>query len=136
MDHLKYPENAPEKKNRFRKFSIIFLLIVFAGLLAYYFICGFTYSEGTRSGVLTKVSKRGFIFKTYEGEMNVGGLNQGDGTIMPMVVFKFSVRDEAVYDSLEKAQGHKIVLHYKEVLKSFFWQGDSDYFIYQVSSVH
>lgn len=125
-----------KKKNKFTKFLLYFLLILIAGFSLYYIICGLTYSEGTRSGVLTKVSKKGIIFKTYEGELNVGGLNQGDGTIMPLSIFKFSAREKSLYDQLEAAQGKKVVLHYKQVIKNFFWQGESDYFVYQVSPVN
>lgn len=125
-----------KKKSKFRKFLVYFLLILIATFALYYFICGLTYSEGTRSGVLTKVSKKGVIFKTYEGELNIGGLNQGDGTIMPLSIFKFSAREKSLYDQLEAAQGKKVVLHYKQVIKNFFWQGESDYFVYQVTSVN
>ncbi len=122
-------------KSRFKKFFRISVLLLVVSAIVYYLICGMTYSEGTRSGVLTKVSKRGYIFKTYEGELNIGGLNQGEGTIMPLSVFKFSVQDKKIYDVLEKEQGKKVVLHYKEVFKSLFWQGDSDYFVHGVSVV-
>lgn len=120
-------------RSRFKKFFRISVLLVLASAILYYVICGMTYSEGTRSGVLTKISKRGYIFKTYEGELNIGGLNQGEGTIMPLSVFKFSVQDKKIYSLLENEQGKKVVLHYKEVFKSFFWQGDSDYFVHNVS---
>jgi hypothetical protein len=76
-------------KRRFRKIIIIFTLSLIVGLWLFYLICGLAYSDGTRSGVLTKVSRKGYVFKTYEGEMNIGGFNQGDGTIMPAVIFKF-----------------------------------------------
>lgn len=120
------------KFSRFFKWAAFTLLVAF---VIYYFICGMTYSEGTRSGVLTKISKRGFVFKTYEGELNVGGLNEGDGTIMPLSIFKFSVNNDDVYKLLEEAQGKKVVLHYKEVIHSFFWQGETNYFVYKASSV-
>ena len=129
-------ENKVPVKNKFKKFAFISLVIILLIATAYYFICGLTYSEGTRSGVLTKVSKKGYVFKTYEGELNIGGLNQGDGTIMPLSLFKFSVNDKAVYDSLERNQGKKVVLHYKQIIKNFFWQGESDYFVHQVTYVH
>lgn len=124
-----------KKKNKFRKFLIWSSLILVTGFFIYYFICGLTYSEGSRSGVLTKVSRKGVVFKTYEGELNVGGLNQGDGTIMPLSIFQFSVREKSVYDQLEASQGKKVVLHYKQVIKNFFWQGESDYFVYSITSV-
>jgi hypothetical protein len=123
------------KKSKFRKFAFIFFISLIAIWFIYYFVCGLTYSEGTRSGILTKVSKKGYVFKTYEGELNIGGLNQGDGTIMPLYIFKFSVRDKEVYNQLESSEGKKIVLHYKQVIKNFFWQGETDYFVYQVSAV-
>lgn len=123
------------RTSRLKKFLGISALILILALAAYYFICGITYSEGTRSGVLTKISKRGYVFKTCEGELNVGGLNQGDGTIMPLSLFKFSVKQDSIYKQLELLQGKKVIVHYKEVIKSFFWQGDSNYFIYQVTTV-
>jgi hypothetical protein len=125
-----------KKKNKFRRFLVWFFLVIIAGFFIYFFICGLTYSEGTRSGVLTKVSKKGVVFKTYEGELNVGGLNEGDGTIMPLSIFRFSARDKALYDQLEAKQGRKVVLHYKQVIKNFFWQGESDYFVYAISAVN
>lgn len=127
--------NLTNKAGRFGRFMRVSLLIVFLSLVIYYIVCGFTYSEGTRSGVLTKISKRGYVFKTNEGELNVGGLNQGDGTIMPLSIFRFSVENDSIYRLLELEQGKKIVLHYKEVYKSFFWQAETDYFVYKVSFV-
>ncbi|MDI1353676.1 MAG: hypothetical protein PSX36_02070 [bacterium] len=127
---------APETKNKtsgFTKFIRIAILLLLVSLVSYYFICGITYSEGTRSGVLNKISKRGYVFKTREGEMNIGGLNQGEGTIMPLSIFKFSVKQDSIYDQLEQLQGKKVVVHYKEVIKSFFWQGDTNYFVYKVN---
>lgn len=123
-------------KRKFRKFSLIFLSGLILVGAAYYFICGMTYSEGTRSGVLTKVTKKGYIFKTYAGELNIGGLNQGDGTIMPATIFKFSISDDKVYTDLELAQGKKVILHYKEKIHAFFWQGDTDYFIHKITWVN
>lgn len=127
---------APEKKRRGRKFLIWTILILILAAVAYYFICGMSYSEGTRSGILTKVSKKGFLFKTYEGELIIGGLNQGDGAILPGAIFNFSIRDKDVYDKLEADQGRKVILHYKQVLKSFFWQGETEYFVHKVTFVN
>ncbi|MBA2610605.1 MAG: 6-phosphogluconate dehydrogenase [Bacteroidetes bacterium] len=114
---------------------MFFLLFVILFLFIYYFICGITYSEGTRSGVLIKVSKKGYVFKTFEGELNIGGVNQGEGTFMPMTIFKFSTTKKPIYDSMENYQGHKVVLKYRQVVKNFFWQGETDYFVDHVSLV-
>lgn len=127
---------SSRKRSKFKRFLLFFTLGLIVAWFIYYFICGMTYSEGTRSGILTKISHKGFIFKTYEGELNVGGFSQGDGTILPTSIFNFSVRDKKVYDKLEQMQGHKVVLHYRQVMKNFFWQGETDYFIYDVGEFH
>ena len=115
-----------------RRVLIVSFLIIAAGLAIAYFVCGMTYSEGTRTGILMKVSRKGFVFKTYEGEMNIGGISDGQGTIMPATVFRFSVADDGVYRKLEQHQGARVTVRYKEVIHSFFWQGDTNYFIQEV----
>ena len=134
MESAAHTPSTPKK--RFRRIFIVSLLVIVFGLWIFYLICGITYSEGTRSGILTKVSKKGFVFKTFEGEINIGGINQGDGTIMPATVFKFSVYDEKTYHKLDSMQGKKVVVTYKQVLKNFFWQGESDYFIHDVRGMN
>lgn len=127
-------EQKPLKKKggKFLRYASLFTLLA---AIIYYFICGMTYSEGTRSGILTKVSKKGVIFKTYEGELIVGGINDGDGAILPAKTFAFSISDKKIYDILEADQGSKVVVHYKQVFKNFFWQGDTDYFVHEVTLV-
>jgi hypothetical protein len=73
------------------------------------FMLWWSYSEGERAGVLQKFSKRGWICKTYEGELAqyvVGG-------VAPQI-WHFSVRDPAVADQLHKAVGQQLRVHYKE----------------------
>jgi hypothetical protein len=123
------PVSPKPRRHTARRFLLIAASILIVGLLVYYFICGMAYSEGTRSGVLIKISHKGYVFKTYEGEMNIGGFNQGDGTIMPAMMFRFSVADDSVYKKLDAMQGHKIVVRYKEVIHNFFWQGETPYFV-------
>ena len=125
------PDTTPPKRrrHRFRNFMIAVLLLALLGFVIYYFVAGMTYSEGTRSGVLVKISRKGYVFKTYEGELNEGGFTEGAGTIMPTRIFRFSVNDKLVYQTLDSMQGHKVVLRYKEVIHSFFWQGETNYFV-------
>ena len=63
-----------------------------------------SYSTGSRAGVPVKFSRKGVIFKTYEGELNVGGLtNSSEGAIPTS--WKFSVRrsDENVHRDINRA---------------------------------
>ena len=82
-----------------------------------------------------KFSRKGVVFKTYEGELNVGGLtNSGDGAIP--TTWEYSVRrsEERVLSELERAMSdHKRVkLHYAEKYVQFFWRGDTKYFVHKV----
>lgn len=89
------------------------------------------YSEGERTGVVTKLSKKGYFWKTWEGEMNLGGMSDnGGGTAVPNV-WKFSVTDEAVVQQMLPATtgAKRVTLKYTEVWKSSFAQGETDYLI-------
>jgi hypothetical protein len=70
---------------------------------------GLSYSDGERAGVLQKFSRKGWICKTYEGELAVS-YTPG----MAPVLWYFSVRDEAVAAKIKEVQGKRVVLHYNE----------------------
>ena len=98
--------------------------------------CSWTYSEGTRAGQLIKITKKGFVFKTNEGELNMGGLRVGsanDG--LEGNLWQFSVLDENVLNLLEASEGKRVKLSYKERFKSMPWQGDTNYFIVAVEVI-
>jgi hypothetical protein len=128
-----------EKKSfisRFKRFvlKIVFGVIVLFLLLLW--VCSWTYSEGTRAGQLIKISKKGVVFKTNEGELNMGGLRVGatnDG--LEGNLWRFSVSDEDVLDQLQNMEGERVKLSYKERYKSMPWQGETNYFIYAVETI-
>jgi hypothetical protein len=116
-------------KQKLRKALYIFLGIVVLVLVASVFILNYTYSEGNRAGVLMKFSKKGYIFKTYEGDLNIGGVGNVSGTAQMNQVWQFSVKDQPVADSLMTMEGKKVSLHYRQILKNLWWQGETDYFV-------
>ncbi len=108
----------------------VLLVIVAAGLFLVY--ANWTYSDGTRAGDLIKISKKGYILKTYEGQLKLGGIdltNQDEGL---SDTWSFSVKDKAMYDKLEKLQGQEVVLRYKQINYAMPWQGDTEYYIYEI----
>lgn len=125
-------ENFKTKaKSIFRKF--LFLLI--AGFIlfsaGYYFYRTYTLSEGTRSGLLYKISKKGKIFKTYEGQLQLAG-----STIVTKAsTWDFSVKDAATYSQLQNLEGRNLRVHYKELVNAFPWQGDTDYLVYKAEVI-
>lgn len=89
---------------------VIFLVAGFLLLAAYTWMAlSFSYSEGERAGYLQKFSKRGWICKTWEGELLLTAL---PGTIPEK--FQFSVRDEEVARQLTAAAGKRILVTYSQ----------------------
>lgn len=125
------------KRNKWKKITAVIALIIILLLVAYVFVCGFSFSTGTRTGIVIKLSHKGYVFKTYEGELNLGGVSEGDGTIMPNHIWKFSVdrNNDSIYDVITKTEGKHVRLYYKEVIKNFFWQSETPYLIEKVEVV-
>ena len=105
-------------------FGLLSLLLMFAGYFAFVFYI--PYSEGVRAGELIKLSKKGVIMKTWEGEVSQG--------ISGAQTFSFSVldQDQKVIDDLIKYQGKYVKVTYIERYKTFSWWGDSHYFVTDV----
>ena len=109
---------------------IVFLIIFFVARYSY------TYSEGNRAGRLIKFSKQGFVFKTYEGEMNLGGVtNAANNSMMMNYMWDFSVTNQSVADSLLKLEGKEISVHYKEKMAKLPWRGDTKYIVDRIVEV-
>ncbi len=117
------------KKSSGRKWILILLAVVVAGLGITYLIFNYTYSEGSRAGVLIKFSKKGYVFKTFEGELNIGGMGNIPNTAQVNSIWTFSVRDNATANAMMKLEGKKVSLHYKEVIKNLVWDGETKYFV-------
>ena len=76
--------------------------------------CGENYSNGDRSGIVTKLSQKGLIFKSWEGEMLVALPEEVAGTTEPEK-FAFNVSQEAV-DKVKAAMasGKRVTLVYRQ----------------------
>ena len=112
------------------------ILIGVLCLAAYiYFATAYTYSDGNRAGRLIKFSHKGYIFKTYEGELNLGGINTTNGGVLVNNMWQFSVADKSVADSLSRLEGKDITVHYREKMHAFMWRGDSKYIVDRVMEV-
>jgi hypothetical protein len=120
---------AEEKKSSVSKWLIIFLLVVAVAASITFLVFNYTYSEGNRAGVLIKFSKKGYVFKTYEGELNTGGLGNIPNTAQMNQLWTFSVTNQTTADTLMKLEGRKVSLHYHEIVKNMMWQGDTKYFV-------
>ena len=114
------------KKTLFYILGAIFLLFI-----SYYaFVYFVPYSEGTRSGELIKFSRKGVIFKTWEGEISQG--------ISGAQIFQFSVldKDEDVVKELQENEGKYVKLTYVERYATFIFWGDTTYFVQNVEETN
>ncbi|KAB2876211.1 MAG: hypothetical protein F9K36_03295 [Burkholderiaceae bacterium] len=86
-------------------------LVVLVALVAGYFaiVLNWNYSTGERAGWVQQFSKRGWLCKTWEGELALVSL---PGSTVEK--FYFTVRDEAVAQQINKAMGHRVSLHYEQ----------------------
>ncbi|MCE2870187.1 MAG: hypothetical protein LW714_02085 [Oxalobacteraceae bacterium] len=107
---------------------IVVSLILLSGALtsAYVWLAlSWSYSTGERAGLMQKISRKGWLCKTWEGELLL--------TSMPGAIpekFEFSVRDEELANQLMEHTGQKLVLTYaqhKGIPTSCF--GDTEYFV-------
>jgi hypothetical protein len=106
----------------------LLLFIVGFGLYTYATL-SYSYSKGERVGFVQKLSQRGWLCKTNEGDLamvNIAG-QQAE-------IFHFTVRDDAVAKKIETFAGHKVAIQYEEhrgIPSSCF--GDTTSFVVDVS---
>jgi hypothetical protein len=110
--------------------SLVIGIVVLAALIAGYlaFVINWSYSTGERAGWVQKFSNKGWLCKTWEGELALVSL---PGTSVEM--FYFTVRDDAVAAQVSAVMGRRVSLHYEEKVglpTSCF--GDTRYFVNKV----
>ncbi len=94
----------------FMRFVLAAVAIVLAVLGAWtLFTLNWSYSEGERAGYVQKLSERGWICKTWEGEMAMVTM---PGTVAEK--FYFTVPDDAIAQKINATVGSRVVLHYEQ----------------------
>lgn len=93
------------------KLVLVGLLAAALGGLALWTLAAltFTYSSGERIGYVQKFSRKGWICRTWEGEL---AMTPVPGAVPQ--IFPFTVRDDVVAARLSEAEGKKVSLHYQE----------------------
>ncbi|MEO8911096.1 MAG: hypothetical protein ABI408_12860 [Gemmatimonadaceae bacterium] len=134
------PENPPEtpippvKKKHHRLRTIVLLVVLIPVIVIALWIwvaLGYSYASGQRAGYVQKISKKGWLCKTWEGELAMANL---PGT-MPQI-FAFTVRNDSVARVLERTIGKQVSVTYEQhrgLPTSCF--GETEYFISAVNRV-
>lgn len=89
------------------------------------------YSNGIRIGYIIKISNKGLIFKTNEGELQLGTGNQAS----LQEPFRFSVKDENTLKVIQNNIGNKVELTYNQWLKMPYRIGESSYEINSIKII-
>ena len=121
-----------------RKATTIIITIIIIALIGFiYWRYFFVFAEGTKAGVLNTIQKKGYLFKTYEGQLIQSGFRGAPGTAIQSNEFYFSVTDEKVAQKLMQNSGRDMELHYKRYQGSLPWRGMQLYVIdsiYRISN--
>ncbi len=112
------PDLAPETKpaRRRRRWGLWLVLIVFVLPLCLFaawtwMTLNYSYSSGERAGYVQKISKQGWLCKSWEGELAITSF---PGTAPQL--FRFSVRDDATAKKILDAAGKRVALSYDQHL--------------------
>ena len=126
------PAPVEKKRNKLLIILLSILLIPVVIIALWLWVTlGYTYSMGDRAGYVQKISKKGWICKTWEGELAQANL---PGT-MPQI-FTFTVRSDSIARILEANAGKQVSLTYEQhrgIPTSCF--GDTEYFVTKVQRI-
>lgn len=121
-----------------RKATTIIITVIIIALIGFiYWRYYFVFAEGTKAGVLNTFQKKGYIFKTYEGQLIQTGFRGNPTTAIQSNQFSFSVTDEKVAQKLMENSGKDMELHYKRYIGTLPWRGMQPFIIdsvYQISN--
>jgi hypothetical protein len=93
----------------FKRVVVPLLVLLLLAALYLFVITRWSYSSGERAGWVQKLSNKGWVCKTWEGELSM--------VSMPGATpekFAFTVTDDAVAERITKAMGKRVSLHYNQ----------------------
>jgi hypothetical protein len=130
------PTPPPPKKKWRRKVLILALAIIVVPIVVFslwaWVTLGYVYSTGDRAGYVQKLSKKGWLCKTWEGELN---MVSPPGSMTPQI-FAFTVPSDSLAEILMQDMGKRVSLTYEEhrgIPSSCF--GETGFFVSNVRIV-
>lgn len=113
---------------------VVILVLVASGLTWIALVAD--YSDGYRVGKIIKLSRKGYVFKTWEGTLDFGYLQTDPAGGVATRIWDFSVAPDAadVRAQIDAAIAgdYKVKLHYEEKYVRLFWRGDTKHFVTKV----
>jgi len=119
-------------KQTFLRIGFTVVLMAVLGFVGWTWLSlTYDYSDGERAGYVQKLSRKGWICKTWEGELALVNLPGA----MPEI-FYFSVRDDAVAKRIQQSVGKRVALSYEQhigIPTTCF--GETEYFVVNIKDV-
>jgi hypothetical protein len=127
------PVSAPHKTRNKALTALVLLILIPVVVIALWIwvALGYTYSNGERAGYLQKISKKGWLCKTWEGEIAMTPLPGATPQY-----FSFTVRNDSLARVLEQNAGKQVSLTYDQhrgIPTSCF--GETEYFVTAVRRI-
>jgi hypothetical protein len=133
MENSSTVQLQPKKAGAFKKFVRWFTLILLVVLgFLFWWKYFYTYSDGYRSGLMQKLSHKGNMFKTYEGELVMSSVSSTNNVALASEKFYFSVPSDSVAKVLQDYEGKQVKVHYQQKNGKLFWRGESEYLVDEV----
>jgi len=119
-----------------KKFLIIGLIaLVLVGGGIFWWRHYFVFGEGVKAGNLNFIVRKGYVFKTWEGKLIQTGFRTTAPGALQSNEFQFSITNDNLARSLERASGKFVELRYKEYIAPLPWRGMSKYVVVEVLNV-
>jgi hypothetical protein len=130
------PDEQPApRRRRFGRWKLFVIALIIVPAIVFalwtWVALGWAYSDGERVGWVQKFSRKGWLCKTWEGELAMSNV---PGSAPQL--FTFTVRDDAIAQQINNAAGKRVALHYEQhigVPTSCF--GETEYFVKHVRIV-
>jgi hypothetical protein len=136
MDDIKPIELVkplPKKASGFKVFARWFTFIVLLGLgLFIYWKYFLTFSDGLQGGKMQKISRKGNLFKTWEGYLLITPTTDNNTVSLSNKEWPFTVTSDSLAHLLESFAERKVILRYHQKNGTLPWRGDTEYIIYEV----
>jgi hypothetical protein len=117
-----------------KKFLGVTIAVILLVVLIWYYLWYLRpYGQGVKAGTLNYVVYKGYIWKTYEGEVILAGFQ--NKPVLQSNEFTFSIDNEAVAKRLELASGKEVQLGYKEYKGALPWRGYSRFVVDSIVSI-
>lgn len=127
---MQFDQAKQTAKKVARRTLWLVLALSLVSAIAYYVYRTWETSDGTRVGTLYKISRKGIVFKTFEGQLHLAGSQM----MTEQSTWNFSVKNAEVYQQIQQYEGKMVKCHYKELVNPFPWQGDTKYLVFRVEA--